>query len=54
MLMGHTGMLDGTIVLLRDAGLGRDQFSSGYYVLLDDGFWHLLVVGVGEWIGVLC
>ena len=36
--MGHTGIVGSTMVLLGDAGLGRDHCSIGYNVPLDDGF----------------
>ena len=56
--MGHTGILASTMVLLEDAGLGRDHCSTGYNVLLDDVFlcrwaspggWWLVLVG-----GLVC
>ena len=35
---GYAGMLAGTMVLLGDAGLGRDYCSTGYNIPLDDRF----------------
>ena len=50
-------MLASAIVLLEDAGLGRNHCSTGYmshWMMGSRVDGCLLVVGVGGWIGVFC